>query len=64
MMDEPSSETNSDKLWVDAICIHCNRRFTSMRSVSIHVKGTANRHAVKFMSRGKYDEKTGGNDTS
>ena len=33
MTNEPSSEANSDKLSVDAICIYCNKRFTSMRSV-------------------------------
>jgi hypothetical protein len=31
----------------------------SMRSVSMHLKGTANRHAVNFVNRGKYDKKTG-----
>ena len=30
-----------------------------MRSVSMHLKGTANRHAARFMYRGKYDKKTG-----
>jgi len=30
-----------------------------MRAVSMHLKGTANRHAVNFMNRGKYDKKTG-----
>ena len=59
MMNEPSSEENSDKSWVDAKCIYCNKRFTSMRSVSMHLKGTANRHALNFMSRGKYDKRTG-----
>ena len=59
MMNEPSSEANSDKLWFDAICIYCNKRFTSMRSVNMHLKGTANRHAVNFVNRGKYDKKTG-----
>jgi hypothetical protein len=43
MMNEPSSEANSDKLWVDAKCIYCNKRFTSMRSASMHLRGTANR---------------------
>jgi hypothetical protein len=59
MMHEPSSEANPDKLWVDAKCIYCNKRFTSMRSVSMHLKGTANRHVVNFMNRGKYDKRTG-----
>jgi hypothetical protein len=59
MMNESSCEAYSDILWVDAKCIHCNKRFTSMRSVSMHLKGTANRHAVNFVNRGKYDKKTG-----
>ena len=26
-MNEPTSETDSDKVWVlDAVCIHCNKR--------------------------------------
>jgi hypothetical protein len=58
-MNEPSSESNSDNLSVYAICIYCNKRFTSMRSISMHLKGTANRHAVNFVTRGKYDKKTG-----
>ena len=32
MTNEPTSQANSDKVRVDAICIHCNKRFTSMRS--------------------------------
>jgi hypothetical protein len=44
---------------VYAICIYCNKRFTSMRSISMHLKGTANRHAVKFTNHGNYDKKTG-----
>jgi hypothetical protein len=59
MTNESTSQANSDKVRVDAICIHCNKRFTSMRSVSMHLKGTANRHAVNFLNRGKYDKKTG-----
>ncbi|MGC2570671.1 MAG: hypothetical protein WA364_04095 [Candidatus Nitrosopolaris sp.] len=58
-MNEPSSEANSDKLSVDAICVYCNKRFTSMHSISMHLKETANRHAVNFVNRGKYDKKTG-----
>jgi hypothetical protein len=59
MTNEPTSQANSDKVRVDAICIHCNKRFTSMRSVSMHLKGTANRHAVNFMNYGNYDKRTG-----
>jgi hypothetical protein len=58
-MNEPSSESNSDNLSVDAICVYCSKRFTSMHSISMHLKGTANRHAVNFVNRGKYDKKTG-----
>jgi len=35
-----------------------------MRAVSMHLKGTANRHAVNFMNRGRYDKKTGLMETS
>jgi hypothetical protein len=30
----------------------------------MHLKGNANRHAVNFMNRGKYDKKTGLRETS
>jgi hypothetical protein len=59
MTNEPFSESYSENLSVYAICIYCNKRFTSMRSISMHLKGTANRHAVNFVNRGKYDKKTG-----
>ena len=60
MMNEPSSEAPSDKVWIiDAICINCNKLFKSMRSVSMHLKMTATRHAVNFISHGNYDKKTG-----
>jgi len=59
MTNEPISEINYDKVWVDAECINCNKRFSSMRGVSMHLKVTANRHAVNFVNRGKYDKKTG-----
>ena len=42
-----------------AVCINCNKRFTSMRAVSMHLKGTANRHVVVFSNHGNYDKKTG-----
>jgi hypothetical protein len=59
MTNEPTSQANSDKIRVDAICIHCNKRFKSMHSVTMHLKATANRHAVNFVNRGKYDKNTG-----
>jgi hypothetical protein len=53
-------DLNSDKVAdIYAVCVNCNKRFTSMRSISMHLKGTANRHAVNFVNRGKYDKKTG-----
>jgi hypothetical protein len=51
MTNEPFSESYSENLSVYAICIYCNKRFTSMRSISMHLKGTANRHAVNFVNR-------------
>ncbi|HYA83126.1 MAG TPA: hypothetical protein VEH06_06720 [Candidatus Bathyarchaeia archaeon] len=60
MTNEPSSEAHSDKeLIFDAICINCNKRFTSMRGISMHLKMTAARHVVNFINYGNYDKKTG-----
>jgi hypothetical protein len=60
MTIEPSSEAHSDKeLIIEAICINCNKRFKSMRSVSMHLKMTSARHAVNFISYGNYDSMTG-----
>jgi len=60
MNHEPSSERRSDKAWIiEAVCINCNKRFKSMRSVSIHLKATAARHGVSFINHGNYDKKTG-----
>jgi hypothetical protein len=44
---------------INAICINCNKRFTSMRAISMHLKVTASRHAVNFIHYGNYDKKTG-----
>jgi len=53
-------EIQADKVAdIYAVCINCNKRFTSMRSVSMHLKGTANRNAVIFSNRGNCDKKTG-----
>jgi hypothetical protein len=53
-------EVHSDKVWIiDAVCINCNKRFKSMRAVSMHLKMTATRHAVNFISYGNYDKNTG-----
>ena len=60
MTSEPSSERHSSKVWIiDAVCINCNKRFTSMRAVSMHLKMTAARHVVNFINYGNYDKKTG-----
>jgi hypothetical protein len=40
---------HSDKVRIiDAVCINCNKRFKSMRAVSMHLKMTATRHAVNW----------------
>jgi hypothetical protein len=44
---------------IDVICINFNKRFKSMRSVSMHLRMTATRHAVNFVNYGNYDNKTG-----
>jgi hypothetical protein len=44
---------------ISAVCINCDKRFTSMRAVSMHLKVTAARHAVIFSNHGNYDKKTG-----
>jgi hypothetical protein len=52
-------DLNSDKVVVDAVCVNCNKRFTSIRAISMHIKVTAARHAVTFSNHGVYDKKTG-----
>jgi hypothetical protein len=53
-------EIQADKVaGIYAVCINCNKRFTSMRAVSMHLKVTAARHAVIFSNHGNYDKKTG-----
>lgn len=50
----------SDKAGIiDAICINCNKRFKSMRAVTMHLKITAARHVVNFINHGNYDKNTG-----
>jgi hypothetical protein len=51
---------HSDKVRIiDAVCINCNKRFKSMRAVSMHLKMTATRHTVNFINYGNYSKKTG-----
>jgi hypothetical protein len=53
-------QINSDKASIiEAVCINCNKRFKSMRAVSMHLKMTATRHAVNFINYGNYSNKTG-----
>ena len=62
-MNQLSSATldlNSDKVAdIYAVCVNCNKRFTSIRAISMHLKVTAARHAVTFSNHGVYDKKTG-----
>ena len=53
-------DAHSDKVRIiDALCVNCNKRFKSMRAVSMHLKMTATRHAVNFINYGNYDKNTG-----
>jgi hypothetical protein len=64
-MNQPLSnlveiQVRSDKpSIVDAVCVSCNKRFKSMRAVSMHLRLTATRHVVNFINYGNYDKKTG-----
>jgi hypothetical protein len=42
----------------DAVYINCNKRFTSMCGVTMHLKMTAARHVVNFINYGNCDKKT------
>jgi hypothetical protein len=65
MTNEPSSEAHSHKeSIIDAICVNCNKRFTSMRGVSMHLKKTSARHVVNFINYGNYDKRTGLKETN
>ena len=54
-LEVPSTEMSI----IDAICINCNKRFKSMRAVSMHLKITASRHSLNFINYGIYDKRTG-----
>lgn len=51
-------ETDSGKC-IDAVCINCNKRFTSIRAISMHLRMTAACHIVNFTNYGNYNMKTG-----
>jgi hypothetical protein len=61
MTNEPlNSEKHSNRVRIiDAICINCNKRFTSKRAVSMHLRTTGALHVVNFINYGNYDKKTG-----
>ena len=41
MTNEQSSESYPDKMWsIRAVCLNCDKRFTSMRRVSMHLRTT------------------------
>ena len=44
---------------IKAICNNCNKRFKSMRAITMHLKMTAARHAVNFINHGNYNKTTG-----
>ena len=44
---------------MEAKCTNCNKQFTSMNAVSMHLKVTAARHSVSFINYGNYNKKTG-----
>jgi hypothetical protein len=53
-------ETHSCKVSIiDAVCINCNKRFKSIRAVSMHLRITGARHTVNIIDHGYYDKKTG-----
>ncbi|MGA9154144.1 MAG: hypothetical protein WBZ36_26475 [Candidatus Nitrosopolaris sp.] len=53
-------EADSSKVGIiDAVCINCNKRFKSIRAVSMHLRITGTRHAVNIIDHGCYDKKTG-----
>jgi hypothetical protein len=53
-------ETHSGKVdTIEAVCINCNKRFKSIRAVSMHLRITGARHAVNILNHGYYNRKTG-----
>jgi hypothetical protein len=42
-----------------AICNNCNKRFESMRAITMRLKTTGTRHAVNFIKHGNYNKDTG-----
>src|SRR5215469_4521454 len=44
---------------LDALCVNCNKRFKSIRAVSMHLRITGARHVVNIINHGYYNKKTG-----
>ena len=44
---------------INAVCNNCNKRFKSIRAVSMHLRVTGARHSVNIINHGYYDKKTG-----
>jgi len=62
MMNQPSYQETLigiEEVRISTVCINCNKRFTSLHGISMHLKRTAARHAVNFINYGNYDKKTG-----
>ncbi|MGC2573200.1 MAG: hypothetical protein WA364_16935 [Candidatus Nitrosopolaris sp.] len=54
------TDARSDRKCInEAVCINCNKRFSSVHAVSMHLKATAARHSVSFINYGNYNKKTG-----
>ncbi len=59
-LNQLSLETHSGKVGdIDALCVNCNKRFKSIRAVSMHLRITGARHIVNIINHGYYDKKTG-----
>jgi hypothetical protein len=55
-----SVKVPSHNVWtVEAACLNCNKRFTSMRAVSMHLIMTGTCHVVNFINYGNYNKRTG-----
>ena len=53
-------ETHSGKVGdIEALCVNCNKRFKSIRAVSMHLRITGARHVVNIVNHGYYDKRTG-----
>ena len=58
MIGNIRTDNNTDN-YIKAKCNNCNKRFKSMRAITMHLKMTGARHVVNFIDHGNYDENTG-----